>query len=308
MITTILAALLPVLVTLGLGYFSASVNDFSWADAGILTKLVMTYALPLNLFVGMIQTSKSTVLDMGPVALVLTIALVVSFFVPLLVIHYVFRRSLANATLQALAIGAPAIPFIGSSVLPPLFGNMSASLITASGFTQNLIQMPLTYVLMAIAEGSHEPGLFWKQLGSAIKQPIVWAPVLALLFVFSGLGLPASVTKSLNLLGQATGGLSLFAAGIVIFSRHIKLSWMAIATVFTRNIIVPIALLLILSGVGMSAGNIRQAVLTMAIPTGPIVIILAMKFKTGEQEMASSMALSVLFSVVTMGALIWYTA
>lgn len=48
-------------------------------------------------------------------------------------------------------------------------------------------------------------------------------------------------------------------------------------------------------------------VLTMAIPVGSIAIIIAMQYKTGEQEMASTMALSIIASIITMGGFIFLT-
>ena len=138
----ILTALLPVIVTVAIGYFSGMHHDFAWDQAGILTKAVMLYALPLNLFSGMVVTPKATLINLGPLAIVLIVALVLSYMIPLLVARYVFRRDLAMSTLQALAIGSPAIPFIGVSVLAVLFGPISTSLIAVSGLPQICFNYP----------------------------------------------------------------------------------------------------------------------------------------------------------------------
>ena len=65
----------------------------------------------------------------------------------------------------------------------------------------------------------------------ALKQPVVWAPVLAVILVFAGIKIPDPLDKSFALLGQATGGLALFAAGIVLFSRKIEISLACILSV-----------------------------------------------------------------------------
>jgi len=311
----ILTALLPVIITVGIGYFSGMHHDFAWEQAGILTKAVMLYALPLNLFAGMVVTPKATLLSLGPLAIVLIVGLLLIYIIPLLVARYVFRRDLAMSALQALAIGSPAIPFIGVSVLAVLFGSISTSLIAVSGLPQNLFQLPMTLVLMSIAAGSAataagsaEPkGSLGGHILQALKQPVVWAPVLAVILVFAGVEIPATLDKSLALLGQATGGLALFAAGIVLYSRKIKFSTATIVSVIARNLIMPGIFWLVLWGIHFPVEQLRQIVLTMAIPTGPIVIIIAMQFKRGEQEMASTMALSMIASIVTMGGFIWLT-
>jgi predicted permease len=304
----ILTALLPVIVTVGIGYVSGMHHDFAWDQAGILTKAVMLYALPLNLFSGMVVTPKATLLNLGPLAIVLIVALILSFMIPLLISRYIFRRDLAMSTLQALAIGSPAIPFIGVSVLAVLFGPISTSLIAVSGLPQNLFQLPLTLVLMSIATGSAGPkSSIGGHILHAFKQPVVWAPILAVILVFAGVKIPDPLDKSFALLGQATGGLALFAAGIVLFSRKIQISMACILSVISRNLLIPAAVLLALWGIHFPVDQLRMIVLAMAIPTGPIVIIIAMQYKSGEQEMASTMGLSMLASIITMGGFIWLT-
>ena len=304
----ILTALLPVLVTVSIGYFSGMHHDFAWEQASILTKAVMLYALPLTLFSGMVVTPKATLMNLGPLAIVLIIALILSYMVPLLVARYIFRRDLAMSTLQALAIGSPAVPFIGVSVLAVLYGSISISLVAVSGLPQNLFQLPLTLVLMSIATGAAGPQ---NSLGShilhAIKQPVVWSPILAVILVFAGVNIPKPLDDALALLGHATGGLALFAAGIVLYSRKIEVSLACIISVISRNLLIPGAVLLALWAIHFPIEQLRQIVLTMAIPTGPIVIIVAMMYKRGEQEMASTMGLSMLASIFTMGGFIWLT-
>lgn len=304
----IAGALLPIVVTVALGFFSGWRRDFGWEHAATLNKTIMLYALPLSLFSNMIITPRATILNMGPVAIALFLALTLSFLLPLLLAKVVFKRDLAISTLQALAIGSPAVPFIGTSVLGYLFGPLSASLITLSSLTQNIVQIPLVFILLAIATGrGGEHRSPAQRILNALAQPVVWAPVLAVVMVLCGVTIPSLLNDSLGLLGKATSGLALFAAGIVLFARRITLTLPTLVTVVARNLVVPGLCLLALLAVGLSAEQIRQVVLTMAIPTGSIVIIIAMQFRVGEQEMASSMALSVIASFISMGAFIWLT-
>lgn len=46
---------------------------------------------------------------------------------------------------------------------------------------------------------------------------------------------------------------------------------------------------------------------TLAIPTASIAVIFAVEYKTGEQEMASTLFWSTILSVITMGGFIWFT-
>ncbi|WP_049035124.1 AEC family transporter [Klebsiella aerogenes] len=302
-ILLILGAILPVIITVLIGYISGKRKDFNWQQAGDINKIVMLYALPLSIFSNMVMTPRHIVMSMGPVAIAIILALILSFLIPLAIARYICKRSLALSTLQALAIGSPAVPFIGTSVLAFLFGTVSASLITVSSITQNVFQLPLVMILMSVATGDKSQNIsFATRVINAIKQPVVWSPVVALILVLMDIHIPETVSMSLGLLGKASGGLALFAAGIVLYTRSIVITSATIITVIARNILVPGACYLILLKMGFSMEQIKQVVLTMAIPVGSIAIIIAMQYKSGEQEMASTMALSIITSIITMGA------
>ena len=74
-----------------------------------------------------------------------------------------------------------------------------------------------------------------------------------------------------------------------------------------RNVVVSAAVWLFMSIEGFAPAMMREAVLTMAIPTASIVVILAVQYQAAEQEMASTLFFSTLLSVVTMGGFIWLT-
>ncbi|AVE37886.1 AEC family transporter [Klebsiella aerogenes] len=307
-ILLILGAILPVIITVLIGYISGKRKDFNWQQTGDINKIVMLYALPLSIFSNMVMTPRHIVMSMGPVAIAIILAIILSFLIPLAIARYICKRSLALSTLQALAIGSPAVPFIGTSVLAFLFGTVSASLITVSSITQNVFQLPLVMILMSVATGDKSQNIsFATRVINAIKQPVVWSPVVALILVLMDIHIPETVSMSLDLLGKASGGLALFAAGIVLYTRSIVITSATIITVIARNILVPGACYLILLKMGFSMEQIKQVVLTMAIPVGSIAIIIAMQYKSGEQEMASTMALSIITSIITMGAFIFLT-
>lgn len=79
--------------------------------------MVMLYALPLNLFAGMVGTSCHQVLSQGPLAFAILLGMAGGYAIVFFISHYLFRRDLMTASLQALAIAGPAVPFIGVSVL-----------------------------------------------------------------------------------------------------------------------------------------------------------------------------------------------
>lgn len=89
-ILLISGAILPVIITVIIGYISGKRKDFNWQQAGDINKIVMLYALPLSIFSNMVMTPRHIVMTMGPVAVAIILALILSFVIPLLVARYLF--------------------------------------------------------------------------------------------------------------------------------------------------------------------------------------------------------------------------
>jgi len=151
-----------------------------------------------------------------------------------------------TSSLQALAIGGPAVPFVGVPVLGHLFEPVSAIPISVASMVMNLIQVPATLMLLSAGVGEKKvraggaPTLV-SHIVHALREPVVWAPLAALVLVLVGVKAVGPIQESLLLLGRATGGVALFASGIVLFSRHVAISLPTSISVFTRNIVVPAA-------------------------------------------------------------------
>lgn len=318
MLGTIVGALLPIVVTLLLGFAAGWHHDFDGKQAPVLNRMVMLYALPLSLFAGMIGISRDEVLSEGPLALAILAGMAGSYAVVLLIARYLQRRDIRTSSLQALAITGPAVPFVGVSVLGHLFGTDSVVPISVASIVMNLIQVPATLMLLAAGTaqeirkgGSGKPEdapSLADHVVHAVREPVVWAPLVGLAFVLTNLRLPAAIHDSFMLLGSATGGVALFASGIVLFSRKVSLDGHVVLSVVARNVVIPGLMLALLPLTGMSPETTREAVLTLAIPTASIAVILAVQYQTAEQEMASTLFFSTIFSIVSMGAFIWLTA
>lgn len=104
--TTITAgALLPIIVTLLLGYGAAWRRDFDENQAAILNRMVLEYALPMNLFAGMVSISRDQVLAQGPLALAILAGMTSAYFLVFLIVYYGARRNIMTSAMWALAIG-----------------------------------------------------------------------------------------------------------------------------------------------------------------------------------------------------------
>ena len=311
MTITVVNALLPIVVTLLLGFIAAWHHDFDGEQAAGLNRMVMLYALPLSLFAGMVGMSRDQVLSQGPLAIAILAGTADSYGVVFVISRYLLHRDVMTASLRALAISGPAVPFVGVSVLGNLFGAASAIPISVASVVMNLIQVPATLILVSAgrAQSSEaqdpKPPSLGNQIALALREPVVWGPLAALVLVLFNLHLPLAVSDSVMLLGQATGGVALFASGIVLYSRRVTINLNVSVNVIARNLVIPALIWGILLLLGAKPAVTREAVLTLAIPTASLAIILAVQYQVVEREMASTLFFSSILSVITMGAFIW---
>ena len=126
MLHIILYAIVPIFVVMALGYFSGKKGAFSGADAKILNKVVLNYALPAALFVSIIKANRAMLSADIKLTVISFTVLLACFFM----VYYVFRLYKSNtkgdAAVSALISGSPTIGFLGFAVLEPIFGSSAA--------------------------------------------------------------------------------------------------------------------------------------------------------------------------------------
>jgi hypothetical protein len=291
--------------------------------------MVLLYAVPLALFAGTASTPRAELGADIPLVITLCVAIIGLYSVVFLLARIFFRAPVSTSALAALTASAPSVPFIGPAVLGDLFGRPSAIPIAIGSLVINLTVVPVTILLLALgtARGdlpgkspdaqdeepsasfpASHPSVLAAKLGETVKEPIVWAPVFAFVMILSGLRIPQLVVHSLSMLGYASGGVALFASGIVLASGAIKLNAYVLLLVFLKNILQPALVLSGLRWLGYANPIVGEAVLTTAIPAMPIVIMLALQYRIKEAEAASAVFLSVIGSFITMGGFIALTS
>ena len=324
---TIVGSLLPVVVTLLLGFVAARRHDFSKQHAAILNRLALRYALPMMLFVGTVKTSRAELRAAVPLLIALFVGIVGLYAIVFLLSRFVFAARMNTSALVALTAAAPAVPFMGPAILGYLFGQSSAIPIATASLVINLTVVPATILFLTLSPAKessdgenpatdhaehHMPrasGLstVWAKLGQTVREPMVWAPVVSLAIVLTGWRIPALILQALSLLGHATGGVSLFAAGIVLASVRISVSWPVVALVLLKNVAQPALVLIGLWSVGIGNPLRGEAVLTTAIPAMPIVVMLALQYRVAQTQTVAALFFSVIGSVITMAAFIALT-
>lgn len=309
MTETIISALLPIIITLLLGFIAGWHHDFDAKQGATLNRMVMLYALPLTLFAGMMGIQRTLLLQQGAMAFLLMSGMIISYVIVFIICRYLFHKTLSFSALHALAITGPAVPFVGVPVLGYLYGNLSTVPIALCSLMMNLVQVPITLFLLSQDNANNDANTqssFIGNIKKTFQEPVVIAPIVAFILLLCNIHIPTQIRTSLQLLGSTTGGVALFASGVMLYSYKVALNSSIAVSVIVKNVLLPLVILGIGWFIGVDRNTLNISVITIAIPTASICVILAVQYKTAEQEMASILFFSTIFSILSMGAFLLF--
>lgn len=308
MFDLIIGALLPVTLILILGFIAGWHGDFNTDAANTLNKVVMLYALPLCLFCGIIALPIDELIAQKELGIGLFIGIVFMFWIVIGILHFILKKSLGFSALLSIAITCPSAAFIGTPVLGTLFGDVSSVSVAVTSICMNLFQVP--FVIMFLLADQNKSGVDSKKAAisnflKAVRQPVVVAPVIALILAFMKIQFPDVVLTAFDLLGKSTAGIALFASGIILFCYKIKITKTVVYMVIVRNLILPGLVWGIILLLDFPKEMIKETIITLAIPSATMGLILSIQYKQSQQLLATSFFISTIFSLLTMALFIY---
>ena len=316
MLHIILYAIVPIVVIMLVGYISGKKGVFNGDDSKKFNKVVLDYALPAALFVSIVQSSRSMLAADLKLTIVSTLVIMGCF----MVVYFVFAKCFkgntgADGAVAALINGSPTIGFLGFAVLEPIFGtNPSVALVVAIvGIVVNAIGIPVGLSLMNASldkQGQTTGGKkesAWKPVINALKQPVAWAPILAVVWVLVGIPWPKEISPSFDLMAKANASMAVFSAGITLSSIKVSINWQVILGSIMKMIVMPAFVLLLGLLCHMDPLNLKMLVVACALPPAFSGIIIADEYDTYVATGTSSLTLSVILFIGFCPLWIWIT-
>lgn len=293
--------LVPIIVVMLLGYASGKRHAFTDDQARALNKLVLNYALPAALFVSIARANRDMIFADSRLTLVSLVVIVGTFFFSWFGSYKFFKRTHAEAAVCALIAGSPTIGFLGFAVLDPIYGDsVSTGLVVAIiSIIVNAITIPIGLYLLnpsASKEGGGNSNT--SALLSAMKEPVVWAPVLATIMVLVGIRVPVELDPSFKLIAQANSGVAVFAAGLTLAAHKFEFSMEIVYNTFLKLVLMPLALLIVGLICQMSPIHLQMMVLAGALPPAFSGIIIASRFDTYTRTGTATLAVSILGFII----------
>lgn len=310
----IVYAIVPIIVVMLAGYIAGKRGAFNGDDSKKFNKVVLDFALPAALFVSIVQASREDLMKDVKLTVVSTVGIMACFMIVYFIFKYCFKKNTgADAAVSALISGSPTIGFLGFAVLEPIFGTTPAVALVVAivGIVVNAIGIPVGLSLMNASLEKQNPSAkkesAWKPVLNALKQPVAWAPILAVVWVLVGIPWPKELSPSFNLIAKANASMAVFSAGITLSAIKIQINWQAVLGSILKMIMMPAVVLILGLIFKMDPANLRMLVVASALPPAFSGIIIADEYDTYVATGTSSLTLSMILFIGFCPLWIWLT-
>ncbi|WP_428028794.1 transporter YfdV [Ancylobacter sp.] len=300
--------LIPIIVVMILGYAAGRTHAFEEDQARVLNKLVLDFALPAALFVSIVRADREMLVQNATLSIISLVGLVALFMLSYFTIQLFFKRTRPEGAVCALIAGSPTIGFLGYAVLDPLYGTgvETGLVIAIVAIVVNAVTIPIGLYLLnaggggaAVADGAPKNNA----LLSAMKEPVVWVPILAVALVIVGIKVPDEVDPTFDLMAKANSSVAVFAAGLTLSAYKIELDWEVAYNTFFKLVLMPGVFLLAGWACGLDPQILQMLVLSVALPPAFSGIIISSRFQVYTRTGTSSLAVCVIGFIIA--APIW---
>lgn len=271
--------------------FLLGAAGFAWIKAGydypteFVTRLAMTLAVPCLIFTALVRT------EIDPAALAsLSLASALGYGIVALASWGLVR-----------ALGLDLRAYLA----PLTFGNTGNLGLPLALFAFGETGLGLAVVVFAImAIAMFTIGL-WMVAGSAnparvLREPILWASVLGVLFLVMGWGLPDVAMNSLQLAGQLGIPLMLLTLGAAVArlrpARIVQALGLAVVKL-ALGLAVGIG---VGTAVGLSGMPLAVLILQLATPVGVTSYLLAERYRTDPDAAAGLVVVSTVLAIIAL--------
>ena len=305
--------ILPIFVIMALGYAAGKRGVFTAANAQIFNKLVLTYALPAALFVSIVKADRTMLFDDGKLLIISLVVLVGLFLLSYLSTYKIFKHTKSEAAVSALITGSPTIGFLGFAVLEPIYGsNASTGLVVAIvSIVVNAVSIPIGMALLNAGSSGAGKAQDSAKKGNpvleALKAPVCWAPILAVILVLCGIKFPTILDPNFELIAKANSGVAVFAAGLTLSGMKFQLDKEVIYNTCFKLLLMPAVLLIVGLIFKMDPTKLQMMVLAGALPPAFSGIIIGSRYQQYVRTGTSTLAFSIFMFVLAAPLWIWIT-
>jgi predicted permease len=306
-VNSLLAALVPVLFVLLLGVLAGRHKSFDADQVKGFSSVVLGYALPAALFVGMYSLDRATLLRQGPLLVVMLMGYSGLFVALYAIVKGLMRYSKVSATIFSLCMSSSAVPIYGLAVFRPLYGAQSDGVVGMVALVTNIAQISIAVLLLQDPDpaGGAKAGVLLKSVLKAMRSPLVWSPLFGAVLVLANWHLPAFIIDSLKLMGSASAGIAIFAGGLMLAAHKFVLSPAVCAGTVVKIVVQPAIFFGLLLLFHAHDAMARETFVASAMPLATPCVLFAAQHHEFEAEASALTLLTTVAMVVVLPAGLW---
>jgi predicted permease len=297
-------ALVPIFAGLLLGYFAGLWRRMDNQNVRTMITFVMSFAVPCSMFLAIARTPRAELREQGGAALVLSTVYVVLYAVTFVWARSQEKLGTSESSVLALTVSFPNSAAVGLALLASVFGPKSLVTVATSIALGSITVSAITLAILEAKQDSSAEGFSFRQVSRSLlragKRPIVWAPLLGLVFSCAGLQLPSFADRSLAVMGSASAGSALVLTGLVVSAQKFEFGGGTLVAVFLKNLLQPGLALGIAMLVHLSLDQTRYVTLISAIPCGFFGIVFGKGYNINPKLASSGLIASYVFGVATL--------
>ena len=293
---------LPVFGIIAAGYVAGRRGLLGEASSEALNRFVYWVALPVLLFKAMATVEIGTVVKADfLIGFMLSLAAV--WAASMLLARFAFGRGLAEATMHGMNTVYGNAGYMGIPLALATYGAEAvfpAIFITVI-YTALIVGAAIVMIEIGTGKSDRLGPVLRKVFLALIRNPMLIAPVLGLLWAMSGLPLPAPAETFCTILGAAAGPCALFAIGLFLVGKPLRegLGEVTVMT-FVKLAVQPLVTALFMIWLfPVDPLWAKVAILMATLPTGAGSFVLSLSYGLYVQRTSSVILISTIASVAT---------
>lgn len=305
--SNVINVILPIFGLILAGFVCRRTGCLGEYAATELNRFVVWLCLPALLFTATATASLEEIWHPGFVAVV-TIGTLLVFFVTLLV-RWKGKRSLSDASIDALSASYANTGYIGIPLCILVLGDegLEPALIATLIVVCVLFSVAIVFVEVGLQDEGSASKALRKVAMSLAKNPLVVSPILGGFWAASGLDIPTSAGRFLDMLGAATTPCALISLGAFLAKKEQAQEGGAAALVGIKLVIHPLIVWgLAIHVFALPALWAKAALLLCALPTGTGPFMLSEFYGREASVVAHSILWSTVGSIITLSIVLFW--
>lgn len=304
--TNILTITAPIYLLIALGFASARFGVFTKADAQVLGRFVLQFALPAMLFSALASRDFSDVLHPAYL-LAYTLGSLTAFGFAWMAGRWVARDDDTLRALMGMGGANSNSGYIGYPILLQVLGPAAGVGLAMTLVVENMLMIPFA---LSLAESGQSQHASWQRnvidsFKRLARVPMMWAIVLGFVFSMMGWHLPEFMNKAVNLFAVACAGTALFVNGCMLVGLRVQGLMQQVSGIVVGKLLIhPLAVGFFLWQLGPVEVSLQiSGVVLAAMPMLSIYPLFAQRFGR-EGLCAAALLVTTLVSFFTISTLL----